>query len=649
MSAFSNSVYTLPKFFQGKFIPEVCIFLLSILIYTNTLTHEFTQDDAIVIYDNIYVKKGWSGIVEIFGNDSFSGFFQGQDKSMLVSGGRYRPLTIAFFAIIYEVVNDAPFLYHLINIVFYGLLCLLIYKCILQARTRWKTEKLGFFAFIAAIVFAVHPIHTEVVANVKGLDEIFSLIFSLLALSVGFKYNKSGKMIWMVMMALFFAMALLSKEGAIAFLIIIPVTLYYFTRKKSRRSTLLSLASLSIVFVIYWVIRTNIVGSHFGTLSTEMMNNPFIKLHNGAYVAFDANEKWSSIVYGLGKYIQLLVFPHPLTHDYYPRHFPVMTVTDPSVIVSLIMNGALVVIGILGMRKRSLITYCIFFFYCTIGLTSNVLFPIGTHLSERFLFTPSLSVALLLALFIVQSRPKESYRKISSTIFLIIVVLAGFKTITRSQVWKNDYTLFTNDVRISKNSAKVRNAAGGALLTRSINTEDANQKNILINEAILHLKEATRIHPNYKEAHLLMGNGYSYLKSYDESINSYENALRVNPNYNEAGNNLLITLQNAAREAGEIHKNYRNAISYLEKALTLDSKNFQTISLLGTAHGSDGNHRKAIQYFEQAIEINPNIANTYINLGLAQLNMGLEDDAQINFQIAAEIDPNSIKRLQGGN
>jgi hypothetical protein len=96
------------------------VFAFGSLLYLNTLTHEFTQDDAIVIYDNMYTTKGISGIKGLFTKDTFFGFFKEEGKAKLVSGGRYRPLTPAMFALEYQIVGKNPFLGHLINILLYG-------------------------------------------------------------------------------------------------------------------------------------------------------------------------------------------------------------------------------------------------------------------------------------------------------------------------------------------------------------------------------------------------------------------------------------------------------------------------------------------------------------------------------------------------
>ena len=648
MTVSKDNIYAFPKVLATQNVKMGIIFMISFLIYANTLGHDFTQDDAIVIYENQFVQEGIDGIGKIFKSDSFRGFF-GDDKSTLVSGGRYRPLTIGLFALVYELVGAQPFVYHLLSISLYGLLCVVIFKLLSSLPTSWTSKQQTYFAFIAAVIYAVHPIHTEAVANVKGLDETLSLLFSLLSLGCASYYALSLKPPYLLLTAVLFLLGLLSKENAIAFIAIIPVVLFYFSKDKSKlKSTVVVTSVLLLTFFGYWMLRSSIVGSDLGDPPSEMMNNPFIKLEDNRYMPFSFAERWASIIYGLGKYIQLLFFPHPLTHDYYPRHVGIVDFKDITVWMSVIMNSALALIAIIGIKKRSFISFTIFFFFATIALMSNVVFPIGTHLSERFLFTPSLAFSMAMAYGITKLSLIQCYRKPILIMLSICLFLAAGKTMSRNSVWKNDLTLFTTDVKVSKNSAKVRNAAGGALLSVCAETSDLVKKEKMARDALVHLAEATRIHPNYKEAHFLSGVGYTYIKEYDSAVTSYENALKISPSYQLAMDNLQGVLKQGAKEYG-MGGDIQKAVMYLQKVLVYKPNDADALSMMGTAYGTSGNHKQAIEYFERAISIKPDVAMTYVNLGLAQQNYGLEEDAIINFNKAIQLDPTALDKFQNGN
>jgi len=640
---------TIAQFSSNVRLARLLVFVFAVVLYAPSLTYEFTQDDAIVIYENDFVKQGIDGLSEIFSTDSFTGFFSGEQKSDLVSGGRYRPLSIALFAALYELVGATPWIYHLISVMTYGLLCLLLYQSLISISTSWRRDHQLFFALCCSLIYAAHPIHTEVVANVKGMDEILSFLFSILGFLAALSFMRTRNLLALLGVGSALFLSLLSKESAAPMIVLIPLFAFFLSGKlPSKIPSLVSIGGLSMgVFLVYFFMRSSIIGSSLGDTPNELMNNPFIKVVEGSYLSFTSEEKWATIIYGLGKYLQLLVFPHPLSHDYYPRHIGVFDFGQLSVWLSVVMHGTLLAIAAIGIRRRSMISLMLLFYFATIFLTSNVLFPIGTHLSERFLFVPSLAVAAIASLGLLQLYKSPARVKYASSILIVIMLLMTGKTMTRSSVWKNDFTLFTTDVRTSPESAKVRNAAGGALLEKSSDSSlNSSDREAMIREGIAHLKEALRIHPRYKQAAMLTANGYSYLEEYDSSIKYYNYALELDPAYDLAFTNLLKILTAAAKKAGSVERDFEKAKRYLSQVITHQPDNFDALSLLGTAYGSAGQHNEAIIYYERAISVNPDIALTYVNLGLAQLNKGLEEEANENFQKALSLNPRALDKIR---
>ncbi len=176
----------------NKFYIYCLIVLSCFVLYGNTISCDYALDDAELITGNRYTQKGISGIKDIFAYDSFKGY--GEKYLNAVSGGRYRPLSIATFAIEHSFFGNNPHVSHFINILLYAFCCLLIF--ILFSRLLKKFPKSHWYLsipFIATILFIAHPIHTEVVANIKGRDEIMSLLFSLLAMLFLLNYLDSKK------------------------------------------------------------------------------------------------------------------------------------------------------------------------------------------------------------------------------------------------------------------------------------------------------------------------------------------------------------------------------------------------------------------------------------------------------------------------
>ncbi len=468
-----------------------------------------------------------------------------------------------------------------------------------------------------------------------------SLLGSLAALYLSLRafYEKNQKLN-LAAAALFF-LALLSKENAITFLAVVPLTYFFFTQAKFGK-----IAAQTLPFVagavVFLIIRTSVLGLDFGgEPPRELMNNPFLKLVGNQYVDFTPGEKMATIFYTLGKYVQLLIFPHPLSHDYYPRAVGIMSFGDWQVILSVLLYLGLGVYALLRLTKKDPVSYGILFFIATLSIASNIVFPIGTYMSERFLYMPSVGFSLVAAVIFYRvasrsGRPKTAAMAVGGLILLALSV----KTFTRNFAWKDNFTLFTTDIETVPNSAKLRNAVGGELIAQSQKPENATRKNDMLTEAVGHLNEAVKIHPGYKNPFLLLGNAYNYLQQYEASIQAYQQALQLDPNYAEAKNNLGITYRDAGRYYGEQKGDLNQALQNLLKAYELRPDEYETLRLLGVAYGVSGNNEQAINFFSKALQREPENAGALMDLATAYMAGGHAAAAQPLIEKAKKINPN---------
>ena len=642
-------------------IVSALLMVFCFLLYGNTLNHDYTQDDAIVIYDNMFTTEGISGIPDILKYDTFKGFFKVEGKDKLVSGGRYRPFTLIMFAIEWQlfsrktksatgevIYEGRPFVGHFVNILLYGLTVILVYLLILKLLVRDENDLKAFsVALIAALIFAAHPLHTEAVANIKGRDEILTLLGALAATYYSLMaFYKKNNGLEIVVFVCFF-IALMSKENAITFLGVVPLIYWFFTDAKIEKIALKT-GPFFAAAVLFLLIRYNILGGDLGTQSKELMNNPYIKVVGNQYVDFSIGEKMATIIFTLGKYLQLLVFPHPLTHDYYPRHVEIMSFGNIKVILSLIAYLAMTVYAIIGLRKKDPIAFGIIFFLMTTSIISNIVFPVGTNMSERFMFMPSVGFSFILG--ILGWRIANRFKKTKtltqlSQLTMVLGITAfvtlafGIKTVVRNMAWKDNYTLFTTDIETSKNSAKLRNAVGGEMIAQSSAPENKNKETEMLRTAQIHLQEAIKIHPNYKAAYLLLGNSSNYLKDYENSIKYYNQVLAIDANDQNGFNNLGITYRDAGKFYGE-KGDFAKAEKYLSKALEMRGEEYEILRLLGVLNGTRGNHPQAIQYFQKAVNKEPKNAQALFNLSAALQYGGDTEGSQRYLQQARVIDPN---------
>ncbi len=710
------------------------IFILSFILYGNTLFHDYALDDAIVITDNAFVLDGFDGIKDIFSEEFFSGFFDQKNKK-LVAGGRYRPLSMVTFAIEWDLVMGSPFdglniksienrlnqnadpnyilpsqkllkdlartihidhrkqmvqqqelilkdsglssqekeivivnlnkihhrrgvvlfVSHFINVLLFAITSLVLFVLlhILLPKNRNGNWYLS-VPFIAVLLFVVHPIHTEVVANIKGRDEILSLLGALLAMFFTFRYVQRQKLIYLVFIFLSFVAGLFSKEVAVTFLAIIPLSIYFFSKgDKNLRFGIVIFIPLLFATIIYFYVRHRVVGGMSFEPSNELMNNSFLGM--------SFSEKYATIFYTLLLYLKLLIFPHPLTYDYYPYHISVMNWGDIWPIISLVIYVILGVYAIIKFKKKSTIAFGILFYIITLSPTSNILFSIGVFMNERFVYTSSIGIILIFAYFISVRLPLciKNKRYVMYT-FILILSLYSIKTISRNRDWKDDFTLFTHDVEISRNSAKSNTSAGGKLIEEAIKPENSLVKDEYLKRAIKYLNRAITIHPIYNDALLLMGNAqWELYHNLDSTFKYYHRILERTPKFNEVYTNIFESdirseFENGSRAKqnieilhwlekynpnyfktnyylGRVYGRYLQDIEkskiYLEKAASINPNNLVVFKDLGVAYGISKEYEKSANAFIKAVELDKNDPTLRINLAMTYANLREQNKA----------------------
>ncbi|MFA4852259.1 MAG: DUF1736 domain-containing protein [Bacteroidales bacterium] len=617
-----RSIHNLPVYF---------LFGFALLLYANSLFNQYALDDRLMITENQFTKKGFNGIGDILSTDSFVGFC-GEQRN-IVAGGRYRPLSIITFAIEYAIFGFNPFIGHLINILLYAFSCLLVYKVLLKLFPSGNKHWYLTIPFIATMLFIAHPLHTEVVANIKGRDEILGLLGSFGALYFILKYIEKSRTFDLVWASLVFFFALMSKENAITFVVIIPLTLYFFTKSPFKKA-LISMGCLAVVSAIFIVIRYSVLGFLMGSkIEYELLNNPFI----GANTV----QKFATIFYTWGKYLILLLFPHPLTHDYYPKQIPIIGMADYRAILSLLFYLFLIAYAFWRIRKKDVVSYCILFFGLTFSISSNLIFPIGTFMNDRFMFIPLLGFSIVIAYLFVEKFRKWFSKNISRvavfSVFGAVLLAYSVKTIARNAVWKNDYTLVTTDVKISTNSARCNASAGEQILILAEKEPDQVKKKKMIEDAINYLDKGIAIYPKSTLGCLWLGKAMIELAGVYENINQIDSARNIL-------NRLLVKDPKyvpALRMMGEIYgiflNNIDKSLEYLMQAYTIYPNDASTLENLGVAYGIKKDYEKSIEFFNKALVVKPDNPQTYANLAGSYQIMGNKKKAAECLAKAAEL------------
>jgi len=581
------------------------IFLFSFLLYANTITHDYVLDDPIITTGNRFVQEGFSGIDDVFSYGYLYGFNGENDQS-------YRPLVLANMAVEKQFFGNNPTVNHFFNVLIYalsGLFLFLFLRQIFIQESIW-------LPLAITLLFASHPIHTEVVANIKGRDELLSFTFMMLSLYALMRHAHAGKALWLLVSVVFYFLCILSKETGLAMLGLVPFTLYFFT--KINLKTIFSRTALFLpILFAYFIIRMAAMDSMTFDSDMHIINNTL----SGAT---SVSERFASVISILGRYIGLLIFPHPLSYDYSYNQVPLVGWGNWRTLLSLAIYIGMAVVAFVGMPRKSPVSYGIIWFVVMLLLVAN-LHPslmVGATMAERFIFSSTLGFCIVVA-WLLYRYFKPGQALSSAKTFLVIIgiltTLYSIKTITRNTVWKNGETLFSSGLTTAPNSARAHNHYGSYFMKKGEAEQDTNIRQTLFTKAIPHFDNSLKILPTNSEAGYNKGVCQYNIGQVEAARNTYLQSLALNPNHTGILNNLGVIYFN--------EKNYDKALEYWLRILQLKPKNVDAMGNVGAIYQQQGDISNALRYYEQAIRIGPN-PNILRNTIKAYRSIGEEEKAR---------------------
>ena len=616
INAISNKqVIAVPKSKSSNvFLSASICFLFAFLLYSNTIKHAYVLDDYGAIADNWVVKKGVQGIPIILKTSYRYGI-------NLLSDNLYRPLSQIMFAIEWQIAPNNPHLSHFLNVLFYALSCLLLFIVL----RKYFNKAHPLIPLIISLLFAAHPIHTEVVANIKSRDEIMSFFFLMLTMLLLHIWFTKKKWWSLIVSLLMLFLAFLSKEGVVTMLFLFPIFGWYFTKAKPK--TILTASLLLILPAIaYIAIRHQIISKYNISSSVPIVDNFLMS-------APDAASHFATAVMLLGKYLLLLIIPYQLVSDYSFNQIPIVGLNDLRFIISLLIYISIGIYTIINFCKRNPIVFGLLFFLITLSIYSNILFVVGTSFGERFMFLPSLGLCIAFTFFIakclkiginnkaISEIETLKAKPLFTTICVLILLVFSAKTIIRAAEWKDQSTLFENDVKRSPQSAHMRYYSGLSLRDNAMKKDDIMQRNAIMLKAVAEFDKGLLIYPKYTDCYEQLGLAWYRLKDKEKSLFYYENALRLNPKKAVTWNNYGIIYF----EQGNLQK----ALEVYEKAINLDPNYSDAHLNLGSVLGTLGKYEEAIVEFKKCIQYDPENIRAHKYIGITYQSLKQPDEAKI--------------------
>lgn len=576
----------------------VCVI---IALYGQTIFFDFVLDDDLAIKLHHSVTQGWAGIPDIITQGYRSANFGGQF---------YRPVPLIMFAIEYAIAPDNPMIHHIVNILCYAISIIFAYKLmvLLISDSLSSNIILG-----AMLIFAVHPIHTEVVANIKSRDEIMSFLFLMASLIQWYTYIQNKVRYNIFLSMVFYSLSLLSKEGSIAMApVFIAMSVLYDNNFK--KSFLNALWSILPVLIFYFGVRYLLFVGQTNP-PVDVMDNPLVAVN-------DISTRLLTSLALVGRYIYLFIWPYPLSSDYSYQVIPYAGWFDINVWTTIIFT--LFALYTIYTTFKSNKPVCLAFigFGLSMVIPSQIFILIGTMFGERLAYLGSFWFVLS-ALLILHEWSKYLFRRKSigikpfwSTISLaLIVCMYCIMSVYRIPAWQNNFTLFTTDVSTYPSSVRLHNGAADQYYVRGL--QDTMHTAQWFAKAKYHCTKIMEIKP-VATAFLTLGNINLYEKNFEQAILNYDN---VNDLDDIVRRNKALTYKAWGKDEGMRLNNLSNAEKYLHLSYNLNQEDPETWSLLGVCLGIQGKHTDALPFFLKAFtqsptpELGRNIAIAYKETG----------------------------------
>ncbi len=623
-------------------IGAIIVFSFAFFLFSNTINHDYALDDTGAIQQNVNVKKGISGIPEILKMDLWE-----QSEVRL---GYYRPLSLITFAIEYEFFQNAPHVHHFTNVLLFALSCVILFL-VLHALLGNVHQ---FIPICIALLFASHPIHTEVVANIKSRDEILSFLFVFSAMLFYVFYLQKNKIPFLIPVIILAYLGMMSKETALTGLLLIPIIHYLYTQDTLKSIILKSLPVFGVA-LLFFIQKKMLIGE--AIIPDDIINYPYT----------DSAVKLPTTFYLFLLGFKLLALPINLRYDYSYNLIPAVEFNDPLALLGFLLFAIGGICLVIFLRKKSLyaIPLCIYFFGMAPGFAFT--FLRGGIFAERFLYSAALGfiILLILLLFKLSKRLEHSIKNaqliVLYSVTMLLAIPYSIKTINRNLVWKDNYTLFSTDIKTGANSAQNQRHFAEQTLVKALAEKDSLKMKKLARVSLKAFDISISMHPKFAESYMKSGVIYQLIfNKPDSAIYHYRKTIECEPTNilrAEAYYNLGTVYQN--NKANLVYASYcynqslkfkpdyapalqaRNALkanginTELEPTNTSFDENSKNRDAnyyfnLGYKRASEGKYKEALTAFEEAYKMNPTNIDVLLNLANCYGMLG-EIDKSIEF------------------
>ncbi len=550
--------------------------------------------------------------------------------------GRYYPLTLTTFWFQRRLWGLHPLPYHLVNVLLHAGNGVLVFFIL---------RRLGIpAAWLAAMVWALHPVNVESVAWITELKNTQSGLFFFLAVWCFLRFDNGARRRWYGVALLCGLAAVLSKPSTVVLPLVLLLCVWW-ERGSWGRADILRITPFFILALGMSALTVIEQRGHIQRESTAEWN-----LGMAERLIIAGKAVWF--------YASKLLWPARLTFVYPRWNLDLGSFWSWLPLAGLVVGSVL-----LGIRRRQSwaragVFGCGFFVLALLPVLGfvDVYYFRYSYVADHFQYLASLGLISLGASMgaAVCERTGQRGRDWGVVAAAIVLLALGVSTWRQARIYQNSETLWGDTLAKTPRCWMAHNNLGAALmlLGRAQEAEEHYEQSLQINprnaeahnnlgdvllqegkvvDAIARYEQALRIKPDFADAHNNLGAALYQTGKSDEAMTQYRQALRINPGYAEAHRNLGIALQ----QTGKIDE----AIAHFERALRIKPDFADAHYSLGLALARLGRVQEAIAHFEQALRINPDYAEAHYSLGIALQQAGRVTEAREHYEQALRIKP----------
>jgi len=595
-------------------------------------------DDRIQILQNSLVLEG-KNLGLAFTGDVWA-FARSAKDAALHGTNYYRPLQPLLYTLEYHLWGANPLPWHLVNALLNAAVVALVYFLVVSLDAP-------LLAFWAALIFALHPMHSEPVSWIAAIPELLCALFLLLAMLDYRRADLSPSPLRPLLLgSFFFLCALFSKEPALLFPVILFCYefLYHRDRIFDWRRMAARLSPFLIVLAVYLFARISALG---GFSPRVIMDRPKLSLP----------QLFFAVPAIFARYIGKLFLPTHLNYFYaFPLTSTLTLWAFAGFLASILLLGA----ALFFRNSRPLLSFSMCWFVLTLAPALSLNSIALNFFTERYLYIPSIGFAILAASAAIsvysRLRPlplRVAFAAAASAVLVFFVV----QTERRVALFYDNYTLLSDTVVKSPNSYIAQGQYAAALYDH--HDVDGALQHVLIalqlkpdyilghlnaawyladkgqyDDAIPHLKEAIRIYPDYITSWENLAHVYTQKKDWKSAAETYRHAATLDTNYSAYMNQLA--------SIADVNAQTQTAFADLQSTVAANPHDFSAWAHLGDVSSQANHWPQAAEAYEHAAALQPGNATILDKWGVSLLRVGDSARAAEVLQRALQAQPDSL-------